>query len=156
MRKVLERLKKAGLYLDIGKYEFNVTQVKYLGLIITTEGLKMDPAKIQTIVDWKTPRCVKDVQSFLGFANFYRRFVAGYSKIVAPMMTLTGATKTDFVFPWAENNMEHKSFVSLKTAFTTAPILAHFDPDKESWLETSASDYVIAAVLAQKDSEGIL
>ena len=83
--KVLAKLEEAGLYLDINKCEFHVSKVKYLGVIITTNGLKMDPQKVEAIINWKTPRCVKDVQSFLGFANFYRRFIQGYSAIAAPL-----------------------------------------------------------------------
>lgn len=89
VKKVLRKLQQAGLYLDINKCQFHVQEVKYLGLIITTDGLKMDPQKIDTIVNWKAPRCVKDVQAFLGFANFYRRFIHGYSRIAAPLSNLT-------------------------------------------------------------------
>ena len=69
--KVLERLDKAGLYADIDKSEFDQKEVKYLGIIIGVDGLKMDLAKITTIQEWSTPRTVKEVLSFLGFANFY-------------------------------------------------------------------------------------
>ena len=75
--------------MNIIKCAFYVTQVPYLGLIITTEGVKMDPAKVDTIINWPTLMNVKDVQSFLGFANFYRRFIYGYSKIAAPLTRLT-------------------------------------------------------------------
>ena len=156
VRKVLDKLKRAGLYLDINKCQFHVTEVKYLGLIITTEGLKMDPKKIDTIVNWKTPRCVKDVQAFLGFANFYRRFIHGYSKIAAPLSNLTKKDQKSFIFPWAKNSPEQHAFNSLKKAFTSVAILAHFDPDRETWLETDASDYVVAAILSQKGDDGEL
>ena len=154
--KVLEKLQQAGLYLDINKCEFHTKQVKYLGLIITTEGLKMDPQKVETVRNWKAPRCVKDVQAFLGFANFYRRFVHGYSRIAAPLSNLTRTEQKSFMFPWALDSPEQKAFEELKEAFTTAPVLAHFDPNKETWVETDASDYVVAAVLSQKDDQGVL
>lgn len=154
--KVLEKLSKAGLYLDINKCQFHVQEVKYLGLIITTEGLKMDSKKIETIVHWKTPRCVKDVQAFLGFANFYRRFIHGYSKIAAPLTNLTRKEQKSFIFPWAMDGAEQHAFADLKRAFTSAPILAHFDPEKETWLETDASDYVVAAILSQRGEDGHL
>ena len=154
--KVLEKLKEAGMYLDINKCQFHVKEIKYLGLIITTEGLKMDRKKIDTIQQWKIPRCIKDVQAFLGFANFYRRFIHGYSKIAAPLSNLTKNEQKSFVFPWAPNSPEQQSFLALKKAFTTAPILAHFDPDSETWLETDASDYVVAAVLSQRGGDGAL
>ena len=87
--KVLAKLQEAGLYLDINKCEFHVTRVKYLGLIITTEGVEMDSKKVDAISQWKEPRCMRDVQAFLGFANFYRKFISGYSKIAAPLTSLT-------------------------------------------------------------------
>ena len=154
VKMVLEKLKQAGMYLDINKCQFHVQEVKYLGVLITTDGLKMDPRKVDTIVNWKPARCVKDVQAFLGFANFYRRFIQGYSKIAAPLTTLTRKDRKAFMFPWSKDGPEERAFDELKKAFTSAPILAHFDPQRETWLETDASDYVAAAVLSQKGEDG--
>ncbi len=154
--KILEKLKQAGLYLDINKCQFHTQEIKYLGLIITTDGLKMDPAKINTIVQWKEPRCIKDVQAFMGFANFYRKFVHNYSKISAPLSNLTRKDQKSFIFPWPKDSPEQRAMDDLKKAFTTAPVLAHFDPDKETWLETDASDYVVAAILSQRGDDGLL
>ena len=154
---VLQKLHENKMYLDIYKCDFHVKEIKYLGLIITTEGLRMDQTKVDTIQQWKAPRCTKDVQAFLGFANFYRRFIFAYSKIAAPLTELTKSSQQkDFIYPWALDGPEQEAFEKLKLAFTTAPILTHFDPDKETWIESDASDYVIAAVLSQKDSEGVL
>jgi len=75
VRQVLEALQKAGLQIDINKCEFSVQETKYLGLIISNKGLKMDPDKLKAIIEWKPPNNLKDLQSFLGFANFYRRFI---------------------------------------------------------------------------------
>ena len=99
----------------------------------------MDPKKIETVVNWEPLQHLKDVQTFLVFANFYRRFVLGYSSIVAP---LTELTKKNVIFRWTEP--EKKAFQKLKDAFTSAPILRHFDSDKECVVETDASDYVSA------------
>ena len=153
---MLSKLHNAKLFLDIRKCDFLVKEVKYLGVIISTTGLKMDQSKVDTIQNWKIPRCVKDVQSFLGFANFYRRFIAGYSEIAAPLTALTKTVEKSFMFPWNPKRAEQKAFETLKHAFTTAPILAHFNPDLETWVESDASDYVIAAVLSQKHSDGTL
>jgi hypothetical protein len=84
----------------------------------------MDPVKVTTIQEWPELRNVKDVQSFPGFANFYRRFVKGYSNIVTPM---THLTRKIMHFVWSDKCS--KSFETLKQAFTTAPILRHFDHD---------------------------
>jgi predicted aspartyl protease len=151
VRQVLERLQQAGLYLKPEKCEFHVQEVKYLGLIITTEGIRMDPAKVAAVKDWQVPANLKDVQAFLGFANFYRRFILGYSKIVAP---LTALTKKDQRFQW--NVLAQAAFDELKEAFCSAPILAHFDPDRECVVETDASDYVSAGILSQYDDNAIL
>ena len=95
VKRVLQKLRKAGLQADITKCAFHIKEVLYLGLIIITEGVKMDSAKVSTIVKWLTLVNVKDVQSFLGFANFYRRFIYGYSKLASP---LTHLTKKDVPF----------------------------------------------------------
>ena len=147
--KVLERLRRAGLFLDIDKSEFFVTSVKYLGLIITTDGVRMDPKKIEAILNWKSPKNIRDVQAFLGFANFYRKFILGYSRIIAPLTKLTRNEEKDFMYPWNPDGSEERAFRALKLAFTKGPILQHFNPDLETWIETDASDYVVAAVLSQ-------
>ena len=151
VRMILEALTKAGLHLKPEKCHFHKKQVKYLGFIITTEGVTVDPAKIATIMEWPAPENVKDVRSFLGFACFYRRFVQGYSQIVAPM---TNLTRKDTPFVWSADCQQ--AFATLKSAFTSAPILRHFDFEKEIIVETDASDYVSAGVLSQKDDEGVL
>src|SRR5258705_352239 len=114
----------------------------------------MDPAKFKAILDWEAPNSVKDVQCFLGFANFYRRFIHKYSNLCQPLFNLLRkpenqekpSKNTPFVWsPDCEN-----VFSQLKRAFTSAPILRHFDPDLETILECDASDYVISGVLSQK------
>ena len=99
--------------------------------------------KITTIADWPEPRKVKDIQSFLGFANFYRRFIFNYSDIMVP---LTRLTRKDA--PWNFSEECHCSFNALKHAFTTAPILTHFIPDTPITVETDASDYAAAGILS--------
>ena len=71
------------------KCEFYVTKTKYLGLIISTEGIKVDPAKIEAIWNWNTSTCIKDIKAFIGFCNFYRRFVLNFLKVAGPLNTLT-------------------------------------------------------------------
>ena len=85
VREVLRRLRLHGLYARPDKCHFSSDSVEYLGFILSKEGLKMDQSKVQTIQDWPEPRKVKDIQSFLGFANFYRRFISDYSDIVVPL-----------------------------------------------------------------------
>ena len=147
---VLEILSKHGVHLRLGKCKFHTTKVKYLGFIISTDGVSMDPRKLAEISDWKPPTTVKGVQEFLGFANFYRRFIYGYADIVKPLSKLTGNV------PWEWTNKQQDSFERLKQAFVTAPVLARFDPDKKITLETDASDIACGGVLSQYDDNGQL
>jgi hypothetical protein len=148
---ILTALSKNGLHLKPEKCEFHQQEVKYLGLIIGTDGIKMDSAKVEAIRDWPTPEKLFDVRSFLGFANFYRRFIRGYSNLVRP---LTELTKKDMKFQWEDP--QKTAFQALKDAFISAPILARFDFNRDVVVETDASDYVSAGVLSQYDDDGIL
>ncbi|MBW0565854.1 hypothetical protein O181_105569 [Austropuccinia psidii MF-1] len=104
----------------------------------------MDQAKVQQILNWPPPRNLKALQSFLGFANFYRRFIKNYSKRIC---SLTSFLKKDSHFPLNEEAL--RQFHQLKEAFTIAPILSHFDPSLPTIVETDASDYALGAVLSQ-------
>ncbi|KAH0602480.1 uncharacterized protein H6S33_008819, partial [Morchella sextelata] len=151
VEKVLEALQRNGVLLKPEKCEFHTQSTTYLGLIIEPNGIKMDPKKVETVKNWTVPKTVKDVQAFLGFANFYRRFIRGFSEMASP---LTRLTRKDISFGWTSE--AQTAFNALKGAFTTAPILTHFDPEKEITVETDASDYVSAGVLSQYDDNGIL
>ncbi|KAG0153712.1 hypothetical protein PDIDSM_2367 [Penicillium digitatum] len=143
--------REAGLFAKLSKCEFCVSETKFLGTIIGEDGIRMDPDKIETIVNWKTPTCLTDVQAFIGFGNFYRRFIRDFSKVIAPLVRLT---KKDVRFEWTP--VCQLSFEALKKAFTSAPVLKAFDWSKEIVLETDASDFVSAGVLSQYDDAGIL
>ncbi|KAI0991394.1 hypothetical protein K3495_g16793, partial [Podosphaera aphanis] len=143
---VLKALKKNNVFLKPEKCEFHTQSTTYLGLIIEPNGIRMDPKKLEAVREWTKPRNVKDVQAFLGFANFYRRFILGFSKLAAP---LTKLTRKDSQFLWTQE--AQSAFDALKMAFTTAPILAHFNPEKMIVVETDASDYVSAGILSQYD-----
>jgi hypothetical protein len=89
MKKLLRKLHEAGLKLDIEKPEFDFSEVKYLGFIISAgESIKINPGKIEAIKKWKAPITVKEIQSFIGFSNFYRDFIKNFSKVAAPLMLL--------------------------------------------------------------------
>lgn len=151
VNKVLEAMGSAGLPLDIKKCEFDVKSTKYLGFIIEAgKGLRMDPEKVKAIKEWEAPTNVKGVRSFLGFANFYRRFIKNYSGLVAPLTRLTG----DVTFQWGK--LEQEAFERLKEIFITEPVLAQWDPERETILETDSSGYVTAGVLSQYDDKGLL
>ncbi|MBW0585104.1 hypothetical protein O181_124819, partial [Austropuccinia psidii MF-1] len=117
---VLSRLRANNLFAKASKCLFHVSSVEYLGYVVSSEGLKMDQAKVQQILNWPPPRNLKALQSFLGFANFYRRFIKNYSKKIS---SLTSFLKKDSCFPLNEEALSQ--FHQLKEAFTTAPILLY-------------------------------
>ena len=104
-------------------------------MIVQHNGARMDPAKVTAIVKWKAPENLTDVRSFLAFSIFYRRFIKGYSEVASPMVKLT---RKDTPFKW--DNEYQDNFQKLKDAFTSAPILKQFYPEKEILVETEASD----------------
>ena len=146
VRKVLQKLREAGLQIDIEKCAFFQRSIKYLGLIISTDGIQMDPEKLAAIADWPAPRSVRDVQAFLGFANFYRRFIHRFAAIAAP---LTNLTKKDVPFAWSPPCQS--AFTDLKQRFLSGPVLQRFDFDRRCRVETDASDFVCGGVLLQPD-----
>jgi hypothetical protein len=123
--------------------------VEYLGYILTLEGLSMDPAKVETIQNWLEPWKVQDVQSFLGFANFYQRFIHNYSEIATPLMRLTKKGIT-----WYFSDECRAAFTALKTVFTMALILLHWIPEALIIIETDTSDYAIATILSITTTDG--
>jgi hypothetical protein len=111
----------------------------------------MDPKKVEAVTGWPTPKNQHDIQVFLGFANFYRRFIKNYSRVVSPM---TNLLKKDVKFTWG--NEAEKAFQYLKQAFTTAPILRHFDRSKPAILEADASNEALGGTVSQHDDDGVL
>src|SRR5438876_9837904 len=116
---VLERLRKAGLYLKRKKCQFHKMEGEFLGMIIGRGTICIDPMKVKAITDWLTPMRVKEVQAFLGLTNFYRRFIWNYS---GQLLGLTALLKKDIKFEWTKAAKE--SFMALKQAFLVAGFLA--------------------------------
>jgi hypothetical protein len=142
--KVLDRLLKYRLCIAIEKCEFSVSELSYLGHILSGKGVRMDPDRIKAVLDWPVPKNKKEVQQFNGFANFYRRFVKSYAHINGPIAELLSGT----IFTWGPR--QQKAFEYLKKVFTTAPMVRHFDPNLQAIMETDASNYAIGAVLSQR------
>jgi Reverse transcriptase (RNA-dependent DNA polymerase) len=118
VREVLNIIQTHNLYLKPEKCDWIQKEVEYLGHIILYGQIRMDHAKTQAIDEWKIPRTKKELQSFLGFANYYRRFIEGYSDIVKPLTTLTGKT------PWNWKEEEQEAFNELKRRFHNGSILS--------------------------------
>jgi hypothetical protein len=139
---VLQKLHDAGLYAKLEKCVFHQPQVEFLSYIISGEGLS-----IQTIMEWRKSKTIRDVQCFLGFASFYRLFIQDYSKIATPLTCFTCKDKLEW------NAGANQAFQDLKTAFTTVPILIHPDFSKPFFLESDASDYTLETILSQNRND---
>ena len=144
VKKVLSRLRKYGLICKLSKCEFHVTSVSFLGFIISPDGISMEPDRVTAITEWPVPKSVQDVQIFLGFANFYRRFIEGYSRITSPISALLRKNQQ---FRWSSKAQE--VFEELKHHFTSAPVLRHFDLDLPIRLHTDASGFAISGIISQ-------
>jgi len=124
--------------------------MEYLGYVLSLSGLTMSDTKVKTIQEWPEPKKVKDIQSFLGFANFYKHFIFNYLDIVIPLTRLTRKN-----IPWNFDNDCRMAFNTLKQAFISTPILTHWVPDTQLVMETDTLDYTLAAILSimTKDNE---
>ena len=114
----MEKLRVHKLYAKFSKCEFWLEKVAFLGHILTTEGVEMDPKKVEAVSNWQQPTNVSEIRSFLGLAGYYRRFIEGFSKIARPMTELF---KKENKFVWTESC--ERSFQELKRKLTTAPVL---------------------------------
>ncbi|KAF5230292.1 hypothetical protein FAUST_9880 [Fusarium austroamericanum] len=155
VKEVLKRMRAAELYAKPSKCSFFQDQVEYLGYILSAKGIAMDPARVETIRQWKEPGTFREVQVFLGFCNFYRRFIEGYSRIAQPLTALMQGSKNGKK-PGGVTlfESERKAFRDLIEAFQRAPLLIHFDPGKQIRIETDASAFAMAGILSQQDEQG--
>ena len=149
--KILDQLCDAQLCANSTKCEFDKSKVEYLGYIIGADSIRMNPKKLKTITSWPVPTNVKEVQLFLGFANFYHRFVDGYSHLTIP---LTNLTQKSVTFDFSEAALA--AFATLKQKFIEAPVLRHFNPSLPTTPSTDAFDFALSAVVQQPDSSGAL
>jgi len=147
VRTVLKLLINNGLYVKLEKWDFHVSETTFLGFTISTKGLTMDQNKVKSVLEWPTPKNLKELQSFLGLCNFYRKFIKNFAKIMEPLRILL---KKDNTFTW--NNEADDAFNKLKAAFTTGEILIFPDPEKEFVVETDASDFAVGCILSQCSS----
>lgn len=144
---VLQRLLENRLYVKAEKCEFHVSSVSFLGFIVERGQIKTDPAKVKAVAEWPAPTTRKQLQRFLGFANFYRRFIRDYSRVASPLTKLT-SVKVPFV--WSDE--AEAVFVKLKGLFSSAPVLSHPDPTAQFVVEVDASDSGVGAVLSQRST----
>jgi hypothetical protein len=146
-RRVLLRLREHGLALKLSKSIFDAPRMDFLGMIIGQGKIEMDPSKLTAIRDWKPPASVKGIRSFLGFANFYRKFILNFSNVVAPLNLLTRKDQ-----PWLWTPLQQRAFESLKTTFSSAPVLSIPDTTRPFSIMTDTSLLAEGAILLQEDT----
>lgn len=142
VKEVLKQLRKHSPFAKPEKCEFHLEEVEYLGLMVSQKEIQMDPAKVRVVMEWPDLKCVKDIQSFLGFTNFYRRFIKDFSRMAKPLNLLL---QKEQKWKWADE--EKDTFKRIKKQFTRAPVLLHPNIDTPFFLETDCSDYTRGAVL---------
>ena len=147
---VLSRLDQAGLKCQAQKCNFYQTEMLYLGHVVSHNSVRMDSSKITVVRDWKAPTSVTLVKSFLGFCNYYRRYIHRFADIARP---LTQLTRADTSFCWGTT--EQAAFVELKTAMCTAPVLIIFKSGLPVTVVTDASDHCCGATLMQDHGNGL-
>ena len=145
--KILRCLQEHDLYLKAEKCKFDIQEVEFLGLIVRLNQLSMDPTKLSGIKDWPAPTNVKGIWSFLGFGNFYRRFIGHFASLA---WLLNDLTKKDVPFAWTKECQE--AFDALKDKFSKSLVLSMPDPSKPFMIESDTSKVATGAILRQKDS----
>ncbi|KAG9103194.1 hypothetical protein FRC06_011819 [Ceratobasidium sp. 370] len=151
MRLVLEQLRQNHLFVWPKKCHFRVTTVDYVGLMITPRGISMEQGKVKDVLEWPEPKTVKQTQAFLGFCNFYRRFIPDFSTIARPLHDLTQKGKA-----WKWEEREQEAFQQIKEAIAREPVLVHPDPKQPYILETDALGVAMGTILSQRKEDGKL
>ena len=152
---VFGKISKAGLKLKPSKCEFFKDRISYLGHIVSKNGIETDPKKINDILQWPVPKTVHDVRSFLGFTNYYHKFIYKYAQKAGPLNVLISgdnAKKKYKLITWTPEHQQ--SFEILKTTCTDTPILAYANYTKPFRLNTDASKTGLGAVLYQQQDDG--
>ena len=145
LRLVLGVLREKQIYAKLSKCEFWMDEVQFLGHVISAQDISVDPAKVEAVVKWESPKSATEIRSFVGLAGYYRRFIEGFSKIVAPLTLLT---RKDQPFTWTDKCEE--SFQELKRRLTSAPILVILDVGKPFVVYCEASHLGLGYVLMQE------
>ncbi|GJP33280.1 hypothetical protein CLOM_g17827, partial [Closterium sp. NIES-68] len=150
LRRVFEILRREQFYVKLSKSNFALEKVQFLEHLVSAQGVHVDPKKIEAVRTWKTPENVKELQLFLGFANYYNRFVPQYAKLAAP---LTNLLKKNTPYKWEPKHQE--AMEQLKQALTSTPVLILPDSESDYVIEAGASDQAVGAVLMQDQGNGL-
>jgi len=147
---IIKRLEENDLYIKLEKCKWKVREVGFLGVVIGPEGTKMEEEKVKGVLDWPTPKCVKDVQKFLELANYYHRFIEGFASIARFLYDMV---RKDQKWDWTEK--QEKAFRELKERFTKEPVLVVLDLGKKIRMEVDALDYATGEVLSMECGDGL-
>ena len=147
---MIKRLEENKLYMKPEKCKWKVREIEFLGVVIGSEGIKMEKEKVKGVLEWPTPKSVKDVQKFLGLANYYHWFIKGFAMVARP---LHDTVKKDKKWEWTERQEE--AFKELKKRFTEEPVLVAPDIDKKMRMEVDTSDYAMGGVLSMECGDGL-
>jgi len=143
--RVLQQLREYRMAISLEKSVFHVKEVEFLGYVVATDGVTRNEEKVESFKSWKAPASVKDIQIFIGFANFYCRFIKNFSGICIPITNLLKGDPKKC----SCGKEQQEAFEDLKRRFILAPILCHFYPDLNTVVETDASDYALGCILSQ-------
>ena len=142
LRVVLQTLRDHQLYAKFSKCEFWLTEVRFLGHVVSALGVSVDPEKVEAVMSWERPKSVFEIHSFLGLAGYYRRFIEDFSRLAAPMTKLT---RKELKFEW--NDSCERAFQELKRRLTTTPILVVLERGQEYLVYCDASKDGLGCVL---------
>ncbi|KII68202.1 Transposon Tf2-9 polyprotein [Thelohanellus kitauei] len=145
---VFRKLSKAGLKLKKSKCKFGLSEINYLGFIVSPDGVKPDKSKVEPILNWKIPSCTKELQSFLGVCAFYQKFIKNFAHIASPFYRLLRKST-----PWSWSESCSNAFMEIKTKLSEIPSLYHPDWKLPFILHCDASDKAIGAVISQKNGQ---
>ena len=145
VEEVLRRMEENDLYVKLEKCVWKVREINFLGLVMGSGGIKMQKEKVAGVLEWPRPKTVKEVQKFLGLANYYRQFIKDFTRIAELMHKLVRKNKK---WKWGEE--QEKAFEQLKQVFTMQPVLVAPDLDKEMRVEADTSEYTTEGVLLIK------
>jgi len=145
VEEVLRRLEENNLFVKPEKCKWKVREVEFLEVIIGPKGVEMQKEKVEGVLNWPAPKNVKEVQKFLGLANYYRRFIKDFARIAALLHVLVRKKQK-----WKWEKKQKEAFEKLKAGFTTEPVLAILDINREMRVEADASDYATGGVLSTK------
>jgi len=149
VEEVLKRLEENDLFVKLEKCKWKVREVKFLGVVIGPRGVEMQKEKVEGVLNWPAPKNVKEVQKFLGLANYYRRFIKDFAKIAVLLHALVRKKQK-----WKWEKEQEEAFGRLKEMFTTEPVLVIPDIDREMRVKADASDYATGGVLSLKCEDG--